>query len=167
MNIDITKLRSGMVNSVPILGECEFTEEQIKSVDLLDLKDVTLRGNIWKDTLDEFILELDVTGTMVLPCAITLKPVFQPFHTIISGNLLDLLEEIGTFDKKIENTIDILPIIWENILMEIPMRVVSPDAQDIDLKGDGWKLVKEDEEKKPEINPELSKLQQLLDEKEV
>ena len=63
--------------------------------------------------------------------------------------------------KNIENSIDILPIIWENILIEIPMRVVSEGAEDLSLHGDGWELITE-EKPKQEHNPELEKLKELL-----
>ena len=100
---------------------------------------------------------------MVLPCAITLEPVNYPFSVKISGNLEEMLEEINENSKKIENSIDIFPIIWENILMEIPMKVVSEKAKDIKLEGDGWRLITD--EKREEINPEFAKLNQLFEEK--
>ena len=79
----------------------------------------------------------------------------------IEGSREELIDEQAENVKKDENILDILPIIWENILMEIPMRVVSPGAEDKlnNLQGDGWKVIT-DEEK--EINPELAKLKDLL-----
>ena len=71
------------------------------------------------------------------------------------------MEEINENSQKIENSIDIFPIIWENILMEIPMKVVSEKAKNLKLEGDGWKLITD--EKKEEINPEFEKLNQLLE----
>ena len=61
--------------------------------------------------------------------------------------------------KNIGNTIDILPIIWENILMEIPTHVVSPGASSTELEGNGWNLNKSNNEKG---NSELSKLKDLF-----
>ena len=43
--------------------------------------------------------------------------------------------------------------------MEIPMRVVSEDADDVTLSGDGWKFIIGEEKKE---NSELSKLKDLL-----
>ena len=70
-----------------------------------------------------------------------------------------MLKEMDENSKKIINSIDILPIIWENILMEIPSKVTSPDADTAKLSGKGWKVVT-DEEKS--VNPELAKLKDLL-----
>ena len=71
----------------------------------------------------------------------------------------ELLKEINETLKKNQNTIDILPIIWENILMEIPIRVVGDKNQNLQMEGDGWKLITEEEKK---LNPELQKLKDLL-----
>ena len=83
----------------------------------------------------------------------------------IEGTIEELMGENEEFVKKDENSIDILPIIWENILMEIPMRVVSEEAENSDItkEGDGWKFVTEEEEKK---SP-LSELMDMLDDSEV
>ena len=49
--------------------------------------------------------------------------------------------------------------------MEIPMRVVSEEAEnmDINMSGDGWKFVTEEEEK----NSPLSELMDMIDDSEV
>ena len=104
---------------------------------------------------------MSISGIMVLPCSITLKETDYPFESKISDTLVNLFEEIGDFEKKIENTIDILPIIWENILMEIPMKVVSENAKFEKQEGNGWKLITEEEENEV-INPEFEKLKDLL-----
>ena len=161
MIIDLTKLRSGLVSEVLIDEVCMFDSEYLKQADLLNLKDVHVWGSIHKDALGEYELDLQVDGVMVLACAVTLKPVDYPFEIHIQGNLLNLFEEIDENVKILENTIDILPIIWENILMEIPMKVVSEEAKDVHLEGNGWKLITENEEEE-EINPELAKLKDLL-----
>ena len=124
-----------------------------------DLKDVKVTGQISKNNLDSYNVYLKVSGEMILPCAITLKPVNYPFNIEIDEIFSEDASEMSKKIKKFENTIDILPIVWENILMEIPMRVVSPDASLEKVEGNGWKLVTEDSEFE---NPELAKLKDLL-----
>lgn len=160
MLIDITRLKSGIDSSVVLNETITFEKEQLEGTDLLELNDVVVEGTITRDSIDDYVLECTVSGTMVMPCAITLKPVSYPFSITIDGNIKQMLEEMGEIDKKMENTIDIFPIIWENILVEIPYRVVSEDAENLSLEGNGWKLVTE--EQKEEINPELQKLKDLL-----
>ena len=74
----------------------------------------------------------------------------------------ELMENIEENSTNFQNSIDILPIIWENILMEIPMRVISDEADisNIKVEGEGWKFVTEEEEK---TSP-LSELLEYLDE---
>ncbi len=162
MEIDLTRLKTGFDSYIAIDEIYSFSEEYLKQGDLLSLDDVKVKGVIEKDALGELEIRLSIDGVMQLPCAITLKPVFHPFHIDVEGNLKEMLEEIGKNEKKEENTLDILPIIWENILMEIPMRVVSPEAlmEEQKLEGEGWKFITEEENK--EINPALEKLKDLL-----
>lgn len=163
MDIDITKLKSDIDKSINIDLTYSFSKEELKGTDLIELNDVKVLGNISKDSINEYTIDLEIEGVMVLPCSITLKPVNYPFNVKISGNLEEMLEEIGENSKKVENSIDIFPIIWENILMEIPMKVVSEEAKDIKLEGDGWRLITDD--KKEEINPAFAKLNELFEEK--
>lgn len=161
VNIDIRTLKNFSHHEIKIDEDILFPLEKIKEADLLDLKNVHLSGTVTALEHDDYYLEATLSGTMVLPCAITLKPVNYEFSVIIDGNITSMLEEIDENHEKIENTIDILPIIWENILMEIPLRVVSEEAQDVSLHGDGWRLITEKEDHL-EVNPELQKLKDLL-----
>ena len=159
MNIDITKLKNSVVKVIEVDEVANFNEEDIKKADMLELKDVKVTGQISKNNLDSYNVYLKVSGEMILPCAITLKPVNYPFNIEIDEIFSEDASEMSKKIKKFENTIDILPIVWENILMEIPMRVVSPDASLEKVEGNGWKLVTEDSEFE---NPELAKLKDLL-----
>ena len=147
MNIDLLKLKNNIEKRIEINEEIIFEKEQYENTDLIDLKDVKETGELTKDSMDDICLYLKVEGTMYLPCAITLERVEHKFEFILDDKLENVLEEVKN-DKKIENTIDILPIIWENILMEIPMRVVSPDAENIELSGDGWSFTTKEMEEK-------------------
>lgn len=158
MNIDLLRLKNNVDKVIEINEDISFESFDFSGTDLIDLKDVHVSGNLTKDSMDDICLYLSVSGVMVLPCAITLEEVLHNFSFVVDDKLENILEELKN-DKKIENTIDILPIIWENILMEIPMRVVSPNAKLDNLKGDGWRFVT-DEVKS--VNPELEKLKDLL-----
>ncbi len=158
MNIDLLRLKNNVDKVIEINEDISFDGFDFSGTDLIDLRDVHVSGNLTKDSMDDICLYLSVSGVMVLPCAITLEEVLHNFSFVVDDKLENILEELKN-DKKIENTIDILPIIWENILMEIPMRVVSPNAKLDNLKGDGWRFVT-DEVKS--VNPELEKLKDLL-----
>lgn len=159
MNIDITSLKARTNNVVEFCDTLTFPEEKLKETELSDLKDVQVKGSIKRNLMDTFDIELNVVGVMVLPCALTLKPVDYPFTIEIKEDLETLLKEIDN-NSFLGNSVDILPIIWENILMEIPMRVVSPDAKIDNKHGEGWQVINDEEA--DIINPALEKLKDLL-----
>jgi uncharacterized protein len=153
MVIDITKLLTHIDNTVNININKTFTKEELEQTELLELKDVNIKGTITRDNNDLYYINLTVKGVMTLPCALTLKPVDKNFNIVISEELETYL---NSQDKTLENSLDIFPIIWENILMEIPMRVVSEDSNLEELEGDGWRLITDETAK--EINNPFKEL---------
>ena len=160
MEFDLLRLKNNLDKNIIIDLTYSFPREMLDMTDLIELNNVHIVGDIHKDCLDNIVLSVNVSGTMVLPCAVTLKPVNYPFSINIEGNIEELIEEIDKNSKKFENTIDILPIIWENILMEIPMKVVSENAKDIHMEGEGWKLLTDDDE--GNTNSPFEKLNEIL-----
>ena len=159
MNIDITSLKARANNVVEFSESLIFPPEKLKDTELLDLKEVQVKGSISRNLMDTFDIELHISGIMVLPCALTLKSVDYPFKIDVNEELENLLKEIDN-NSFLGNSVDILPIVWENILMEIPMRVVSPDAKIDNKHGEGWQVINDEEA--DIINPALEKLKDLL-----
>lgn len=159
MEFDLTRLNSNIDSYLDVDLVYTFSKDKLEGTDLTSLDDVKISGTISKDSIGSFIIDVNVEGVMVLPCSITLDPVSYPFSINISGDLEEMMKEIDENAKKIVNSIDIFPIIWENILMEIPSKVTSPKASNMNLEGEGWKLVTE---KDGNTNPELAKLKDLL-----
>lgn len=166
MEIDLLRLRNGIDKKIDINTNYSFSKDELLGTDVTSLDDAHIEGEITLNALGELYFSLEVTGTMIIPCAITLKPVPYPFDIVIEGDLEEISTEYTENNKKSLNTIDILPIIWENIVVEIPMRVVSPDVDmdNIDMHGDGWDFVTGE---KKNVNSEFSKLYDLLEDSEV
>lgn len=158
MIIDLTRLNTGVVEYIDINEIFSIDEKKLAESEIISLKDTKVVGTISSEGNDHYI-ECSINGIMVVPCSMTLKPVDYPFNIKVEGIIEELFEEIGENVKNNQNTIDILPIIWENILMEIPIRVVSDDSANLKLEGEGWKLITESEKR---LNPELQKLKDLL-----
>ena len=146
MNIDITDLKHQRVEYIEVDQTFNASQEELQKAGIIELKDVKVKGTIYPYDNSDYELNMLVEGTMVLPCSMTLKPVDYSFSTEFDGIYTEMMEEIENFNKKVENSLDIFPIIWENILMEIPIKVSCPDATDLKLSGDGWKLVTEESE---------------------
>lgn len=157
MIIDITMLKNNAKNSIDISTDFEVKKEDITVSDIHELKDLDIEGNISRVDYNTFTINASVAGVMVISDSITLEHIDYEFETEIEGNLDDLYEEIGQIFKKNENSIDIFPIIWENILMEIP---ISYSLNKTKLQdGDGWRVISDDT---PVYNPELEKLKDLI-----
>lgn len=160
MNIDITSIKLNREEYILVDEVFTVNQELLNKTDIIELKNVTVKGTIYPYGENDYELNLLLEGVMLLPCSITLKPVDYKFNTEISGVYTEMMLEIEKFNNKIENSLDIFPIIWENILMEIPIKVTCPEATDLKLSGDGWKLVTE--ESVGEKNSAFDKLKDLL-----
>ena len=141
MNIDITKLRSNFVKSIEINEEVNNITENLNGTDIKKIKNLVITGYIDRDVIDEYHIYLKIEGTLILECAITLKEIEYPISIEIDDNYEDLMAEIGENVKNVTNTLDIWPIIWHNVLLVVPMRVVSPGAEAEVTKGDGWEFI--------------------------
>lgn len=162
--IDVLKLRNNFVSSISIDATLELDLNSHEHMDILEISPVHVTGSIEKNALEELIAPLHIEGTMTLPCAITLKPVLVPFSIDVEDALEEMWEESTKNPKKSENVIDFLPIIWENILSEVPIRVVSEEANSTSLGECGIRIISEQEKAE---NPALQELAELLNKKEV
>ncbi len=158
MLIDLSKIIYNNMYKIPVEGKLVIPEEMLINTDIRKISPVTVNGYIYNNEND-LNLNVKVTGTMVLPCCRTLKDVDYPFDIEID----EVIGENSENSLEInQNTLDIFPIVWQNILVDVPLRVLAPDADEESIKGDGWHLITEDEEKE-KIDPRLSKLKDYSD----
>ena len=148
-------------NGLEIDQEITLEQEFYKNANLLDLKDLHIMGNVNYDYENNLCLELKVQGVFVLEDAITLDPIDYPFVCDIEEKIENLEECCGNFYEKSKNTLDISEILWENIVLEIPISVSNSSSEDLTLQGEGWELMNENTKK---IDPRLEKLKELLEE---
>ena len=150
--MEINLLPLDQNKSIDIDTTCNFNN--FEGTDIQKMTEVKVTGTITKDVADDYFISLEIKGTMTLPDSLTLDPVEYPFDINVEENL----EEVAENFKKIDKTIDILPIIWENILMEIPIRVTGKDSKALKTEGEGWSFV----EDSPSTNNSLAKLKDLF-----
>lgn len=153
--------------------EVDVSEIASMDNDIIKIKPVRVSGNCVIDG-EQVIFSLKISGEMILPCARTLVDVSHFFEIeeveVFSESLYfgkeEEVNEVYPIDGEV---INLMPCIEENILLAIPFRVFSDDANVLDnalFKGDGWAYSLEaDEEVKKEktIDPRLKKLQSFLD----
>lgn len=135
MKIDLFKLNN--FNKIDIETDLVFDKELYEKCDVRDIKDVHVTGTLSINYEDELECDVLVTGTFILPCAITLDDVPYEFSTKIEENL----GKFEDFYNKNKNSLDILPFLWENVVSEVPIRVVKEGVTSVDMQGEGWELV--------------------------
>ncbi|KFZ26848.1 MAG: hypothetical protein KQ78_00933 [Candidatus Izimaplasma bacterium HR2] len=105
----------------------DFSNE-IVNTDILAISEVNVKGDYEVFDSSEFVFNIDIKCTLALECAITLKEV--PFVIDIQVEEVFSIEEDEDSNTIEGITIDLLPIIWSNIILEMPMRVISENAYD-------------------------------------
>lgn len=144
MLLDLTKLQNRKENELIFNEVISLDEELYKETDIRSLSPLDVSINIHRVTDSDYSMDLNIKGTMVLPCSVTLKDVNYPFEVKTELKVSNNDENDEEYVKIMQNNIDIIPIIWQNIVLEIPLRVVSEDISDSPVEGDGWKLIRED-----------------------
>lgn len=119
----------------------EVDRENLKNTDIKGLSKIKIEGIINKLDENLFDINISVSGTMTLLCVLSLEEVEYPFNIKIRNTI-----ENSTNST---NALDIFPIVWENIVLEIPSRVVKENVN-IKTHGEGWNLITEDNLKKME-----------------
>ena len=100
--------------------------------DILDVKKVDAIISIEKLDMENFQFDYQISAELEIACALTLEPVLYNMNINVSEtystNPDEEDEEQYPFDG---NTIDTKMIVWSNILVNIPIRVVRDDAYEI------------------------------------
>lgn len=165
MIIDLTSLSINLQDEVTIDKEIKFDGEYSKNTLIRNLKNTFFNGKVVRISDDLFTLKGIIDGIMILPDDITLEDVEYHFSIQIEENFGETVENDENNLEITQNTIDILPFLWQNIVVEIPSKIRSNDEKNINIEGDGWRLIKEDEVHINNNSP-FSDLQKLLDDKE-
>ncbi len=158
MIIELNKIPT---NGLEIDKDITLVKELYENTDILDLKALHIMGNINYDYENNLVLNLEAKGIFILEDAITLDPLEYPFTCEIEEKIENLEESCQNFYEKSKNTLDISEILWENIVLEIPISASNRSSETLALHGEGWELVNENTKK---IDPRLAKLNELLKE---
>ena len=109
---------------------------------------------------EKLYLKLKISGTVVVPCDITLDDVDVDVESedevVISFNPESYPDAVIAEN----NVIDTLPVVLQLIYMDLPTKVVKPGITEYP-SGDGWEVVTEEQYEKSRgkgIDPRLAKL---------
>ena len=155
MKIDLNPLFNGLKKEITFEDTISFQEKDIKKTSIKKLDKVKINGSITKISDESLNLKMNINSSMTLEDSITLEEMEYPVNVMIN-KIIDINAEDEEYYKIFQNTLDILPIVWENIVLEVPLRIVKEEKETI-LEGNGWSL------NKVESNSPLSDLKELLD----
>lgn len=134
MKLDLRKLYS--LKKLDIDEEINFDNIDYKKMNITKINNMHVSGYAKVNYEDNIELELDVNGSITMPCAITLEDVIVPINVHISEEILE-----NTLNN--DFYLDLLNILWENIVLEIPIRVTKEGAKLESQKGVGWEIISE------------------------
>ena len=123
--------------------------------DVISVSKAHVKGDIdIEETYDGDIFHFDmqIKATLQVACSRSLKPVDLPLDFEVTESFSEFVDEETRLIEGL--SIDLLPVIWSNIYLEKPMRVVHPDAEAMDDFEDSI-----EEEPEESVNPKLAKLE--------
>lgn len=135
MKIDLRKLYA--LNQLNINADIDLSNCDYSKMNIKEIKSMSIAGDARINYEDNIELELDIKGEIIMPCAITLEDVLVPINTHISEEIME--NTLGN-----DFFLDLFDILWENIVLEVPIRVTKPGAKLESQKGNGWEIVSED-----------------------
>jgi len=137
MIIELDELLCRAKDIISIDEDICFNEDYLEDSDIKSLKDVHFIGEIKEDSDTTINLRGTLSGLMVIADSISLDDVNYEFSCEIEENIDEFLENN-------QNTIDIISILWQNIVLEIPLKYT--EVEDLSkYQGDGWKVISEDD----------------------
>ena len=153
--IDLNKL---IVKDLIVDEDITFHDKPLIN-GLKEVLNAHYNGSIKLNEDNEIELDLVLTGDMLLIDSVTLDEITKPFIIKIEENIDENDENMAEYFDKTQNTLDIEEILWQNIVLEVPIRI-RKDDEEVSLEGDGWGLNKENDE---EIDPRFAKLAEAFD----
>ncbi|MEH7354857.1 YceD family protein [Neobacillus drentensis] len=127
---------------------------------------ITGRGDI---DSTKVTFHVKIEGHLILPCSRTLVDVKLPINVettetfLLQGSVYETEEEVYQVKGDV---IDVMPIIREILLLEVPMQVFCEDVESEEAapqSGKDWEVIHEEDQSK-KIDPRLAGLAKFFDE---
>jgi uncharacterized protein len=151
-----------MIDEMVRVDEIKQDDPTIREVSPMH---ITGRGDI---DSTKVTFHLKIEGYLILPCSRTLVDVKLPINVettetfLLQGSVYETEEE--AFQVK-GDVVDVMPIIQEILLLEVPMQVFCEDVNHEEAapqSGKDWEVVNEEDQSK-KIDPRLAGLAKFFD----
>lgn len=134
MKIDLRKLYAFRKQEID--QDIDLSNVDYNNLNIRKINNMHVSGLISVNYEDNIDVDLDINGEIIMPCAITLEDVIVPINTHIE-------EEIMENTLKDNFYLDLLENLWENIILEVPIRVTKEGVKLESQKGNGWEIISE------------------------
>lgn len=135
--IDLTQLYSANINKISLDGVYDIPNEIINDKRIHELSKIELKNSNIENIEDDFYIYGNIIGKMKITDSISSKDVWYEFN-------VEFNEKLDDFIEKNKNSLDIIEFLWQNIVLEVPLRYSEVTNYE-EYQGDGWKLVSEEE----------------------
>ena len=166
MKWQIAKLIKEQSKEVEINEAVDFSDVVKQNPDIRQISKILVTGKgFFCPTTRTMTFDLTIKGEMTLSCALTLDDVIHSFEATLNpvftwdGKKHDQDSE----DYLVKDTIELAPIIWQEIFIQIPLRIVKEGAYD-EIARQGIEIFTEEDlekEAKNKIDPRFSVLEGL------
>lgn len=157
MEFDLNKITEQGIFIDTIIS---FDEEYLRVSEIKKLDNVHVSGRIYYSLTKEVIFAGNVNGNMTLVDGYSGDLIDYPFNIDLDEILANFSNEDEKMGKKPKNSLDLKEVLWENIVLEVPI-VVSKDNKVKTKKGEFWEVRDENSKKD---DPRLECFRTLLDE---
>lgn len=139
MMIDLEKLLNHEQEGIAINQQITFPSSYLINSEIKEMGPVTVKGNCHLDQTNVVLIGI-VSGEMKLVDSISLEDISYSFS-------IEFEEVFKENERNHEKSLDITDILWQYIILEVPLK--QTEVTDFSkYRGDGWKLVTEEEIKK-------------------
>ena len=165
MKWKIAKLLKERVQEIKVNEEIDFTDAAAANPDIKSMTTVLVTGKGYVFSTDcKIVFDLSIKGCMRLACALTLDDVDYPFvatlHPVFVWDIKRY--DAASEDYLVKDIIELAPVIWQEIYLRIPLRVVKVGAyEELERLGINFQDAQVLENDENQIDPRFAVLKEL------
>jgi len=129
MKIDLSMILTNKADTMEISENISFDGYDLDSVGIKKIENVSFKGFAIRHTSGCITIDGSLAGTLYLSDDVTLEEVKRPFAI----RIIEKLDEFGKNEdgnlEIIQNRVDILDFLWQNIVVEIPLKISFSDNE--------------------------------------
>ena len=119
-------------DEIVIDEEVSIPKEYYENMDIVELNKVHALGNITMNEENDYFVNIDLSGTMILHDSITYELVPYDFNVKIEETL-----------ENSSKTLDLILFLWHYIVLEVPLRFTNNELEE--MENEHYRVISEEE----------------------